>query len=72
MGVYFLGWVPSGKGVLSGHTIGVGGPLGLVPSGKDVLSGNAIRVGVPLAGYLVQKGTKWQVVASFDSLFLCH
>ena len=51
VGIYFLGWVPSGKGVLSGHPIGVGGPLGLVPSGKGVLSGNAIRVGVPLAGY---------------------
>ena len=71
VGVYFLGWVPSGKGVLSCHPIGVGGPLGLV-SGKGVLSGNAIRVGVPLTGYQVQKGTKWQVVASFDWLFLCH
>ena len=38
MGVYFLGWVRSGKGVLSAHSVGVGGPLGWVPSAKGVQS----------------------------------
>ena len=38
MGVYFFGWVRSGKGVLSAHSVGVGGPLGWVPSAKGVQS----------------------------------
>ena len=49
-----LAWYQSGKGVPSGHTLGVGGPIGWVPSGKGVPSGNMKRVaGSPLGqGYI--------------------
>ena len=44
-----LAWYQSGKGVPSGHTLGVGGPIGWVPSGKGVPSGNMKGVwGSPL------------------------
>ena len=44
-----LAWYQGGKGVPSGHTLGVGGPIGWVPSGKGVPSGNMKGVwGSPL------------------------